>query len=101
MVGLGWFITFAMNKVTAFGGYSAMREYKKGNIHGVYADIKEFTENVLRRLVYSYLACDYSEPERVSILKPLILYGRNNQSCMAETQSILYGRETFAIQQFK
>ena len=44
----------AMNKVTAFGGYSAMRDYK-GNIHGVYANKKEITKNDSRNKVFSYL----------------------------------------------
>ena len=41
-----------MNKVTALGGYSEMRDYK-GNMDGVYANKYEFTKG---STFYSYLA---------------------------------------------
>ena len=43
--------TTAMNKVTAFVGYSEMRDYNVGNMHGVYTNQYKFTK---RRAVYSY-----------------------------------------------
>ena len=47
--------TTAMNKVTTSGGYNEMRDYNS-NMHGFYANKKEFTKNSLRKCVYSYLA---------------------------------------------
>ena len=44
-----------MNKGTEFGGYNEMRDYKVGNMHGVYVNRKKVTINDSRRLVYSYL----------------------------------------------
>lgn len=35
----------AMNKVAAFGGYQAMRDYKTGNLRGVFAQKCHYTDN--------------------------------------------------------
>ena len=49
-------ITLAMNKDTAVGDCSATRDYKNGNMHGVYSNKYQFYKDDVKIVGYSYLA---------------------------------------------